>query len=580
MRQQYAWRSMFLNGILGFIAVAIVLQMVRIQASAEADRFREQANEFAGEFKWYFPERGAIYDRNGHLLAGNQTVYEVGVDLVTVRDPHTIALTLSVNLGRDYDEIHSSILNPPPDLSYVVIDKYVPVDIAEHLMELKKQVAEESEGPTPSLAGLGFVARLERNYPEGALASNVIGFVNRAGRGYFGVEEKYNDLLAGNPVQVWVPSDPNRAIEIPRILNGTTLILTINRSLQSEVESILQQALEKYAAQNGTIVVMNPKNGEILAMASTPNMDLNQFWNYGETYDNASEFNRAISNPYEPGSVIKIFTMASAFDTGTVDLSTTFLDTGGFSIAGTTIRNWDRQSWGVQNMLGCIQNSLNVCLAWVATQLGARDFYTYMDRFGFGRLTGVDLSGEAAGRLKIPGDQDWYPIDLGTNSYGQGIAATPLQIMMAATAIANNGRMVTPHILYAMVRDGNQFNVPPQYAGMPISSQTAGIMNELLAQSLENQPSLALVDGYRIAGKTGTASIPTDYGFYDLSQTNASFIGWGPADDPQFMVYVWLERPGVSIWGSETAAPVFATVAEKTVILLDIPPDNIRRQLK
>jgi len=580
MRQQYAWRSMFLNGILGIVAVAIILQMVRIQASAEADRFREQANDFAGEFKWYFPERGAIYDRNGHLLAGNQTVYEVGVDLATVRDPHTIALTLSVNLGLDYDEIYSSILNPPPNLSYVVIDKYVPVEIAEHLMELKKQVAEESEGPTPSLAGLGFTARLERNYPEGDLASNVIGFVNRAGRGYFGVEEKYNDLLAGNPVQVWVPSDPNRAVEIPRILNGTTLILTINRSLQDEVESILQKSLDEYGAQNGTIVVMNPKNGEILAMASTPRMDLNQFWNYGETYHNASEFNRAISTPYEPGSVIKIFTMAAAFDTGTVDLSTTFLDTGGFSIAGTTIRNWDNKAWGVQNMLGCIQNSLNVCLAWVATQLGAQNFYTYMDRFGFGRLTGVDLSGEAAGRLKIPGDQDWYPIDLGTNSYGQGLAATPMQIMMAATAVANDGRMVTPHILYAMVRDGNQFNVPPQYAGMPISSQTAAIMNELLAQALENQPSLALVDGYRIAGKTGTASIPTEYGYYDLSQTNASFIGWGPVDDPQFMVYVWLERPSASIWGSQTAAPVFAQVAAKTVISLDIPPDDIRRQLK
>ena len=202
MRQQYAWRSMFLNGILSIVAVAIVLQMVRIQASAEADYFRERANEFSGEFKWYFPERGELYDRTGHLLAGNQTVYEVGVDLASVQDPHTIALTLSVNLNRDYDEIHTSILHPPPGLKYLVIDKYVPVEIAEHLMELKKQVAEETEGPTPSLAGLGFTARLERNYPEDTLASNVIGFVNREGSGYFGIEQKYNDLLAGNPVQV------------------------------------------------------------------------------------------------------------------------------------------------------------------------------------------------------------------------------------------------------------------------------------------------------------------------------------------------------------------------------------------
>ena len=286
---------------------------------------------------------------------------------------------------------------------------------------------------------------------------------------------------------------------------------------------------------------------------------------------------------FKPGAIsvkIKIFTMAAAFDTGTVDLSTTFLDTGGYTIAGTTIRNWDNQAWGVQDMLGCIQHSLNVCLAWVATQLGARDFYTYMERFGFGRLTGIDLAGEAAGRLKIPGDEDWFPIDLGTNSYGQGMTATPIQIMMAASSIANHGRMVTPRVLYAMVRDGNQFNVPPQYAGMPISAETAAVMNELLAEALENGSSLALVDGYRIAGKTGTASIPTEYGFYDLSQTNASFIGWGPVDDPQFMVYVWLERPGTSIWGSQTAAPLFARVVEKTVVALDIPPDDIRLQGK
>ena len=580
MRQQYAWRSMFLNGILSFVAVAILLQMVRIQASAEANYFRDRANEFAGEYKYFFPERGEIYDRNGHLLAGNQITYEVGVDLDRVRDPHTIALTLSVNLGRDYDEILTSILNPPPGLKYLVIDNYVSVEIAEHLMELKDQVAEETEGPTPSLAGLGFKPRLGRNYPEITLASNVIGFVNREGNGYFGVEQKYNDLLAGNPVLVWVPSDPNRAVEIPRILNGTTLILTINRDLQNEVESILQQALDEYAADHGTIVVMNPKSGEILAMTSTPRMDPNQFWNYDVIFDNASKFNRAISLPYEPGSVIKIFTMAAAFDTGTVDLTTTFLDTGGFTIAGTTIRNWDNEAWGVQDMLGCIQHSLNVCLAWVATQLGARDFYTYMERFGFGRLTGIDLASEAAGRLKIPGDEDWYPIDLGTNSFGQGMTATPIQIMMAASSIANNGRMVTPRVLYAMVRDGNQFNVPPQYAGMPISAETATTMNELLAQALEKNSSLALVDGYRIAGKTGTASIPTEFGFYDLNETNVSFIGWGPVDDPQFMVYVWLERPGTTIWGSQTAAPVFASVVEKTVITLDIPPDDIRLQGK
>jgi cell division protein FtsI/penicillin-binding protein 2 len=170
-----------------------------------------------------------------------------------------------------------------------------------------------------------------------------LGFVNREGRGYFGVEEKYNDLLAGNPVRVWVPNDPNRAVEIPRVPNGTSLILTINRDLQDAVEEILDQSLNEYGAQHGTIIVMDPQNGEILAMAATPRMDLNNFESYGAIFDNASEYNRAIGMPYEPGSVTKIFTMAAALDTGLVTPNTTFLDTGEIQIGGVTIRNWDQK---------------------------------------------------------------------------------------------------------------------------------------------------------------------------------------------------------------------------------------------
>jgi len=202
-----------------------------------------------------------------------------------------------------------------------------------------------------------------------------------------------------------------------------------------------------------------------------------------------------------------------------------------------------------------------------------------MNGFGFGQLTGLDMAGEAAGRLKVPGDADWYPVDLGTNSFGQGLTATPMQIMAAASAVANHGHMVTPRILYAMLRDGHQFNIPPQYSGSPIKPETAATLTEMLAVSLENEASTALVPGYRMAGKTGTAQIPTAYGFYDFSQTNASFIGWGPVDDPQFMIYVWLERPTASIWGSLTAAPVFSEVAQTTAILLDIPPDSVRSQM-
>lgn len=579
MRQQYAYRIQALAGAMGLIALAIIVQMTRIQNSQEAAIFRQQASNYAYELRTFYPDRGEIYDRNGHLLAGNKSVYEIGVDLTVVKDPIAIASAVSVELGKDYSQIVNAIQNPSEGISYIVLADYVDVEHALKLQELKKAKQQEAEeGTLGELTGLEFKSHPQRSYPENSLASNVIGFVSREGRGYFGVEEKYDTLLAGSPVQAYVPTDPNKAFEIPRVLNGTTLVLTLNRDLQAAAEQILDKSLDTYGAKGGTIVVMDPRNGEILAMAVTPRMDLNQFWNYGTIYNNASEFNPAISMPYEPGSVTKILTMAAALDSGTVAPSTTYLDTGSILVGGAVIENWNQEPWGVQDMTGCLQHSLNVCMATLSTQMGAGTFYGYMDGFGFGHLTGVDLAGEAAGRLKLPGDADWYPVDLGTNAFGQGVSATPIQIMMAASAIANHGRTVTPHALYAMVRDGRQYDVPAQFGGSPISEQTADTLTGMLAVSLESEGSLALVPGYRIAGKTGTAQIPVN-GFYDSTQTNASFIGWGPVDDPQFMIYVWLERPSASIWGSETAAPVFGEMAEKTVVLLDIPPDNIRQQL-
>jgi cell division protein FtsI/penicillin-binding protein 2 len=562
-----------------FIALAVIVQMVRIQNSAEAAIFREQASNYAYELRTFYPDRGEIYDRNGHLLAGNKTVYEVGVNLGTVTDPNAIATAASVELGLDYAEIIDAIQYPPETLSYVVIADHVDAGNAANLMELKKVLQEQAPlGTSGGLTGLEFKSHPQRSYPEGALASNVLGFVNREGIGYFGVEEKYDTLLAGNPVKVLIPTDPNKAFEIPRVPDGTALILSIHRDLQAAAEQILDEALFTYGAQSGTIIVMDPRNGELLAMAVTPRMDLNQFWNYGSIYSNASEFNRAISYPYEPGSVFKILTMAAALDSGSVTPGTTYLDTGSILVGGATIHNWDQEPWGLQDMTGCLQHSLNVCMATLSTKMGASTFYSYLDNFGIGHLTGVDLAGEAAGRLKIPGDADWYPVDLGTNAFGQGVAVTPIQLLVAASSIANHGRTVTPHALLAMVRDGRQYNVPAQFSGSPISEQTADTLTGMLTHSLESESSLALVPGYRVAGKTGTAQIPVN-GFYDIYQTNASFIGWGPVDDPQFMIYVWLERPSASIWGSETAAPVFSQMAEKTVILLDIPPDTVRQQL-
>ena len=275
---------------------------------------------------------------------------------------------------------------------------------------------------------------------------------------------------------------------------------------------------------------------------------------------------------------MKILTLSAALDSGAIQPNTTFFDTGSIIVGGVAIHNWDGGAWGQQDITGCTQHSLNVCFAWIATQTTTDTFYNYMKRFGLGHITGIDMANETSGRLKLPGDTDWYPVDLGTNAFGQGLAVTPIQMIMAASSIANQGKMVQPHILKATIENGVVQNKTVEIVGNPISAQTAKEVNQILVNSLENEASTALVPGYTVAGKTGTAQIPV-FGGYDPYQTNASFIGWGPADDPRFMVYIWLEKPKSSTWSSEVAAPVFSEIVQKLVVLMGIPPDQVRAQL-
>ncbi len=584
MTLEYPWRYTLLGTFFTLMAVAIVGQMVRIQLNPQqVAYFTERGNINAGEWRVVYPPRGIVYDRDGHVLAGNIRAYEVGVELAQVKNPHTIALTLSVVLGLDYAQVLQAVSrDPSPDLVYAVLDDFVPEEKIKLLQQYEDEIARNynrgRDKERPSLSGLVYRPHLMRSYPENDLGSNVLGFVSREGKGYFGVEARFDTLLAGEPQTVWVPRDPNRVTEMPKVPDGASLVLTISRSIQATVEEILDEAVEENGAESGTIIVLDPKTGEILAMATTPRLDLNQYWRYSEIFKGSTPFNRAVSQTYEPGSVFKILTMASALDKGVVTPDTEFLDTGVFEIGGTFIYNWNRGAWGPQNMQGCLQHSLNVCLAWVGSQLGAKDFYAYMQAFGIGHLTGIDVAGEVPGRLKIPGDADWYDADLGTNSFGQGVAVTPLQMAMAAAAIANDGKLMAPRVVRSLIDKGHQFDTQPRVVGMPISAKTARTLSEMLARSLEEEASDALVEGYRVAGKTGTAEIPTPYG-YSSSATNASFVGWGPVDDPQFLVYIWLEKPESSPWGSVVAAPVFRQVVERLVVLMDIPPDNVRRRI-
>jgi cell division protein FtsI/penicillin-binding protein 2 len=572
---QLSWRYLLSAGILALCGFAILFQIVRLQTDPEVQALTERSDMVV---RYYYPARGEIFDRYGRLLAGNITVYEVGVSLgeMSESDTDDIALAAQAYLGQDYNEISALLANPPEGVSYIRLADYVSAEQAAALQA--DQAARNSDPNGNPLSALGFRAHLARQYPENELAANLLGFVTQEEFGYFGVEAKYNNLLSGIPVAQLVPTNPRRAIELPEIPPGDSIILTIDRELQAAVEEILYQALVETGAASGTVVVMDPRTGEILSLATTPTLNLNDYGSVDEIFTGETPFDRAISQAYEPGSVFKILTMAAALDNGTVEPGTIFLDTGVFNYGGVNIYNWDSGAWGYQDMTGCLGHSLNVCLAWVATQMGNDAFYGYMQRFGIGHPTGVDLAGEISGRLKLPGDTDWYPVDLATNSFGQGVSVTVMQMMMAASALANEGQMVYPHVLYATVQDGHQHTMAPQVVGNPISAETARTITDMLAVALETESSRGLVPGYKVAGKTGTAQIPTDYGYSD-TETNASFIGWGPTDDPQFLVYVWLEKPQNYPWGSVVAAPVFRQVVEKLVVLMGIPPDDIRLQL-
>jgi cell division protein FtsI/penicillin-binding protein 2 len=577
-------RSHFLAVFFTLFALLICYQMVRIQNSTEAEYLDKWAKNYGYEVRTIQSERGYIYDRWGNLLAGNKEVYEIGLELQFVKNPAAIASTLSNLLDMDYGFVFKAANTDyvPGETVYVTLVDFISYAKIEELSALKAKY--ETNNPygddpnKPSLRGLVWNPHLQRTYPEGNLASNVLGFYtfyNRdGGTGSYGVEQQYDTLLSGIKKSLMIPLAPYELQEIPTAPAGASLILTIDREIQRSVEKVLDKAVTANKAESGTIIVMNPENGEILAMANSPRLDPNAYWQINEIFTDVTAINKSVTQVYEPGSVFKVITMAAALDAGVVTPLTPFTDYGVITVGGWDIYNWDRGAWGEQNMIGCMQHSLNVCLSWIATQLKEDRFYDYLERFGIGHRTNIDLAGEVVYPLSVPGDPTWYTINLATNSFGQGLAVTPIQMITAASSIANDGKMMTPHILKAYIQDGVQYDTTPQVLGQPISAETAATLTEMLATSLEQEASDALVEGYRVAGKTGTAEIAVN-GMYTSNLTNASFVGWGPVDDPKFIEYIWQEKPRTSIWGTVVAAPVFRDVVKELVVLMNIPPENV-----
>jgi cell division protein FtsI/penicillin-binding protein 2 len=572
--------------MMGAAVAALVVQLIRVQFGPYAPVFAARAEYGASQVEEVVPARGLIYDRNGNLLAANASMFylEIEVRQLTEESKRQIPLTLSKLLLLPLEDLYTQVTTDWAAMGQYRIrltrknangDPW-PLTVDKTVAEVLNGFLADPEAP--DLSGLDLVPAPKRTYPAGTVAGHVLGFVNQEGQGFYGVEGYYDEWLAGKPITVHRVSIPIEAELEPDPPAGVNLVLTIDLAIQQMVETALREAIESSLAESGQVIVMDPRNGEILAMAAWPVLDPNHYepWLPDETMQTEGNpvITPGVAGTYEPGSTFKVLTMAAALDLGRVQPETEFIDTGQIEVGGHTIRNWDGRSWGQQTMIGCLQHSLNVCLAWIGSdRLGATDLYAYLGRFGVGSLTGVDLAGEVSGVLRTPRDPDWTEPDLGTNSFGQGVAVTPIQLMTAVSAIANHGDMVQPHVVRQVVGPQGAYWPQTTVIGSPISRQTANTLTDMLAKSLEGETRYASITGYRLAGKTGTAQIATEKG-YDPKWTVASFIGWGPLPDPQFMVLVRIDKPATSPWGSVIAAPVFQGIAERLVVMLGIPPDT------
>jgi cell division protein FtsI/penicillin-binding protein 2 len=511
--------------------------------------------------------RGIVYDREGQPLASNTFDYEIGIspNLIARGERTDVATALAA------------------ELDMLELDVLRAIDSGEVWVQLKKPVSSDVAERIRDLDYLGVTINSQprRLYPQGTLGAQVLGFV--AGdetslqefRGYNGVEGYYESELAGrvrDETVSRIPFDlPTDRADTDR---GSDMVLTIDRDIQFLVESELQLAVTESGASGGTIIVMDPRTGEILAMASHPSYDPNAFF---DITDPDVLRNPAISDEYEPGSVMKVITVAAALDSGAIGPDFTYVDNGALPFGGITIQNSDRQAKGVVGVEQVLVQSLNIGAATISLQMGPNDFYQKMSAFGFARATGIDLEGEAIGTMFTPFDAEYSDSNLGTNSFGQGIAVTPLQMITSVSAIANGGLMMQPHVVHQVV-DGNRvYPSQPSALGRPISAETAQIVTDMMVATVEQNLTAAQIPGYAIAGKTGTAEIPTPLG-YEQDASIASFVGFFPADDPQVIVLIKLDRPN-GYWGSVVAAPVFKRLAERLVIMMEIPTDDIRRSL-
>lgn len=429
-----------------------------------------------------------------------------------------------------------------------------------------------------NLAGVHLIDEDWRWYPQGPLAANVLGFVGLNGdqkSGQYGLEQYYESMLSGQNGFLKSSKDAlGRWLmlgdyELEPAVDGASLYLTLDQNIQYVLEQKLKAVLEKWDASGGCGIIMDPKTGAIRAMASWPSFDPNA---YGQTENIDYFMNSCVQKTYEPGSVFKPVTMAAGLDNGKVSPETTYVDTGLLQIGGSTIRNAADRSYGLSTMTTVLEKSINTGAVFVERSVGPEIFRNYVKSFGFDEATGIDLAGETQGNLKnIFQNKE---INLATASFGQGISVTPLEMASAIGAIANGGKLMRPYVVAKTVTsDGQEKITEPQVIRQVISPSSAGRLTAMLVSTVRNGYDKIKINNYFIAGKTGTAQIAEGQG-YSTTDTIHSFAGYAPAYDPQFLIFLKMDKPRGINFASDSLAPTFAELAQYIFDYYEIPPEK------
>ena len=556
-----------LRVLFAFFAVASLLLSARLaywQTVGRADLLSRATDQVHSDL--VVPaQRGVIRDRNGAILATTvdlRSLYAIP-GLMTDRDGNdmrpAVATALAPILGERPEVLRAAF---DSGAEWLFVRRRLPEETAAHVAALH-------------LAGLGFEMEPKRLYPNGAVGAQVLGFVNDDGVGQYGVEGRYATELSGTPGRLVVARDPaNRELALGLrtavpAKNGDDLSLTIDLAVQNAVERELAAVVEREKATGGAIVVLDPKDGAVLAIASSPTYDPARVG----SADAEALRNRAISWTYEPGSTMKAITVAAALDKGVVTPSTSYQDVGYAVIGGRKLCNAQCKVYGPTTVTQILSRSQNAGAVFVASKLGAADLNAYLRSFGFGQRTGIDLAAETSGIVRPLAE--WYPVDLGTISFGQGLSITPLQLASAYAAIANGGTLYQPYVVASRRDADGEHRTAPVAVRRVISEETSATLVTMLTTTVDNGiANAAALKGYSVAGKTGTAQIPSDDGRYVDDAYISSFAGFVPAIDPRMVVVVVLERPQSKLLGTVPAMNTFKAIATDALRYARVQPDR------